>query len=602
MNRARAITSSGRSARRSNASRRVLWLVLAVCAALLSGCVEVPTTGPVEPIEGEAPPCQKCVTVEVEPPAPGDEPKQVVQGYLRATSIYQPNYAVAKQYLTRAAAETWSPEDGAQIYSGSPASSGKDAVGLSGELLGSLGRDRTYTARNEKLSINFGMVREDGEWRISRPPRGLMIPEYDFPRFYTSYNLYFIGNDSTLVPDPIYLPNLSNQSNIASVLIKALLGGPSEWLKPAVSSVIPPTTALSVDSVTIQNGVAEVSFNDAVVPLNDRQRSLLAAQVVYTLKQLSSVTSVLIKVDSTPFHVPESDDTTLEVGVDDISADVQPVPFVSSEQLYAVRGRSVQVIEANAGAPNPQPMPGVLGRAGFDIDNLAVSVANTDIAVVTNGRTVLRSALIATGDLKTRLNGVTNLLRPQYSRYGELWAVGDSGGKQKMWMFSDGGQVEVQAQIPAGGRITSFRLSPDGSRMALVRTVGGRSELGLARISRKQVTVDGWRPLDTSNPDSDAITQISDVGWLNATELLVLGRTAANATVLPYRVSEDASQVTPPIEPNNLSDKLGAFELTIRAGTPETSVIIGRNRQSFKDDGSQWLSFVDGYNTMAFPG
>ncbi len=130
-----------------------------------------------------------------------------------------------------------------------------------------------------------------------------MVAEYSFTSFYQPYDLYFVGNGSSLVPDPIYLPSLSNPANVASALMKALLNGPSEWLKPAVSSAIPPNTRLSVDSVTITDGIAEVPLSDSVLALPDPQRSLLAAQIVYTLKQVGGVKGVAIKVNQQPYRV-----------------------------------------------------------------------------------------------------------------------------------------------------------------------------------------------------------------------------------------------------------------------------------------------------------
>lgn len=577
--------------------RRALTLLVAVCALLLSGCVEVPTSGPAERIEGQAPPCQNCVNVEVAPPAIGDEPKQIVDGYLRATSVYQPNYATAKQFLTKSAAEGWSPEDGARIYSGSSVAS-RNTVQLDGRLEGSLGPDRTYTARNVALKVNFGVVKEDGEWRISTPPRGLMIAAYAFDSFYRSYNLYFIGNGATLVPDPIYLPNLPNQANVASVLMKALLTGPSKWLQPAVASALPGSTSPSVDAVTVTDGIAQVPLSDAVLPLNERQRSLLAAQVVYTLKQATGVNGVLFTVNQKPFRVPGSDDNSFEVAVDAISSDVDPVPFVAGDQLYAVRNSSVQLVAPNADSPDPRPMAGALGQGRYAVNSLAVSVANTDIAVVTDDRTVLRAGLTTSGNPTTRLKGVSHLLRPQYTRYGELWVVGDSGGRQRMWMFIGGKPVEVGAKILAEGPVTAFRISPDGTRMALIRTVGNRTELGLARITRAdKVTVDGFRRLETARDKTPGISIIEDVGWSNATDLLVLGGSNPEASLLPYQVSEDASTISPPTEPNTWD----AVELTTLIGS-DTSVVIGRTGQTYKGDGATWLPFVAGCTTMAFPG
>ncbi len=101
-------------------ARGHLAAIMILVASLLgaAGCVSVPTSGPIEKVEGQQQGCQNCVNVEVAPPAPGDEPRQIVEGYLRATSNYQPNYSVARQFLTRMAAEKWSPEGGRLDLSG----------------------------------------------------------------------------------------------------------------------------------------------------------------------------------------------------------------------------------------------------------------------------------------------------------------------------------------------------------------------------------------------------------------------------------------------------------------------------------------------------
>ena len=124
------------------------------------------------------------------------------------------------------AAEKWSPEAGASIYRGSVSATGETTVKLSGRLVGSLDKDRTYTARDQDFNVDFGLLQENGEWRIDKPPPGLMVAEFLFTSFYQPYDLYFVGNGSSLVPDHIYLPTLSNPANVASALMKALLKGP----------------------------------------------------------------------------------------------------------------------------------------------------------------------------------------------------------------------------------------------------------------------------------------------------------------------------------------------------------------------------------------
>ena len=383
--------------------------IMILVASLLgaAGCVSVPTSGPIEKVEGQQQGCQNCVNVEVAPPAPGDEPRQVVEGYLRATSNYQPNYSVARQFLTRMAAEKWSPEGGVSIFRGSPTAVGPGKVLLKGWLVGSLGTDRTYKAEDQELTINFVLAKENGEWRINSLPPGLLVAEYSFTSLYQPYDLYFVGNGTSLVPDPIYLPALNNPANVASALVKALLNGPSKWLKPAVSTAIPPNTTLSVDSVTITDGIADVQLSDSVLALPDPQRSLLAAQIAYTLKQAGGVKGVAIKVNQQPFRVPGSDPNNPVVSVESIPRDIDPIPFVASERLYGIdRGGVVKQVSTTNDSPTMSALAPPIGQGKYPVNALAVSVTNTDLAATTNGRTTLIRAPIATGKANTLLSGL----------------------------------------------------------------------------------------------------------------------------------------------------------------------------------------------------
>ncbi len=246
-----------------------------------------------------------------------------------------------------------------------------------------------------------------------------------------------MGNGTSLVPDPIYLPALNNPANVASALVKALLNGPSKWLKPAVSTAVPPNTTLSVDSVTITDGIADVQLSDSVLALPDPQRSLLAAQIAYTLKQAGGVKGVAIKVNQQPFRVPGSDPNNPVVSVESIPRDIDPIPFVAGEQLYAVdSGGVVKQVSTTNDSRTMSALPRPIDHGKYPVNALAVSVTNTDLAATTNDRTTLIRAPIATGKASALLSGKTELLRPQFTRYGEIWDIGREGGRQRMWMFT----------------------------------------------------------------------------------------------------------------------------------------------------------------------
>jgi hypothetical protein len=565
-------------------------------ATLLAGCVSVPTTGPVERIAGQPPGCTNCINVDVTPPQPGQDPKQIVEGFLRATSNFQPNYSVARSFLTSSAAERWSPEAGVMIYSGSPQATGNRVV-LNGRLLGRLGPDRSYTPEDRPLTIDFGVIRVDGEWRINTPPRGLPVAEFAFDSFYRPYDVYFVSNGASLVPDPIYLPNLRNQAGLASVLVRALLNGPSDWLAPTVTSAIPAGTALSVDAVTISDGIVDIPLSDPVLRLNETQRTLMAAQVLSTLQPLG-IRGVRFTVNQQPYAVPNADPDTFVLPVESTAAQLQPVPMVAADQLYAVRSRGVQAVNGAADMPDAKPMPGPLGAGRYRVDSLAVSYTATDLALVTDGRTVLRRAPTNGGRPTTLLSGMSGLLRPQFSRYGEVWAVGDRGGRQRLWVIGGDGAAEIKLPWLGRGRLTAFRVSPDGARLAAIRTVGGRSELGLARVVRSdKIVLDGWRPLRLNRSNTPRLNVLRDLSWADATDLVVLGGASDDVAILPYLVSQDAFKITPEGESTNWN----AVGLTVSLRT-RTGIIVGGDRQTWRDAGTQWVPYLDDVVAIAYPG
>ncbi|HEY0239023.1 MAG TPA: LpqB family beta-propeller domain-containing protein [Friedmanniella sp.] len=574
---------------------------------LLGGCVSVPTAGPVERVEGAQQSCQNCVNVEVAPPSPGDNPQQIVDGFLLANAHYQPTYDVAKRYLTREAAQSWKPQTGVKVYDGFTSVDG-DRVRLSGRVVGQVAADRAYTVDDVKLDQSFALVKQDGEWRISAPPDGLLVATYAFAQFYSAYDLFFLANgrpstqpgavqSPVLVPDPIYLPTFRGPDSVASALVKQLLLGPTKWLGPSVTTAIPPGTTLSVDSVTITDGVAAVSLSDTVLTLSDAQRSLLAAQIVWTLKEAVAIRGVSITVNQQGFRVPESDPTTLVVPTTAISTQLDPVSPNTGNQLYVVQKGKVALVDAASG--ELRSFAGDL--KGDRVTSLAVSVTDTDLAAVTAGRTrLVQTTTAATGGpARTVLSGVTGLVRPQFTRFGELWALGQQGGHQRLWRIADNKEpTRVNAPELAGRDITAFRFSPDGVRIAFLEKTADGSRLAVARVNRgDRIDIEGLRELNTTQTGLTQLKELKDVSWLDATHLLVLGSASAKEAAGPYAVSEDASTITDQGEA--LSGN--PVELAVLLRT-QSAIVRSSNGQTWRDQGTTWAPFIGGVDAVAYPG
>ena len=184
--------------------RLAIIIMLLASVLVMAGCASVPTSGPIEEVEGQqARGCQSCVNVEVPPPAPDDKPRQIVEGFLRATSYYQPNYSVAKQFLTPMAAEKWSPDDRRNDLSSHRETSKAPTPSASKRYSGRLHGRRTAPTRvdNVHMEYDFVLSNENGQWRIDNPPPGLVgLRRCPSSSFYQSYDLYFVGNNRSLVP------------------------------------------------------------------------------------------------------------------------------------------------------------------------------------------------------------------------------------------------------------------------------------------------------------------------------------------------------------------------------------------------------------------
>ena len=285
------------------------WRLVAagLAVALLGGCASVPTSGPIR----QGPPLvaddQELIYRAIpQPPLPGMTPDEVVRGFLAASSSGSDAYGVARSFLTPKAAEGWNPLASVRVYdnSGIQTKLATNAVSVSGILDGTIGADGGYTVAGagERLDVSYRLAKVGTEWRIDQLPPGLVLGRGDVDREFRTFNLYFFDPAfSVLVPDPITVPVVG--SGLPTTLVRALLHGPTGWLAPAVRTAFPEGTALALDSVPVDQGIAQVELSSQVLGASDRTRVALSAQLVWTLGRLPNVTGVRITVNGQPLTV-----------------------------------------------------------------------------------------------------------------------------------------------------------------------------------------------------------------------------------------------------------------------------------------------------------
>ncbi|MBK8445968.1 MAG: GerMN domain-containing protein [Micropruina sp.] len=514
-------------------SARLLGVVAGCFALAFTGCVAVPTSGPVERHSPAAQQADSGVEIAPVPPAQNATPGLIVEGFLHAMATYQEGYSVARQFLTPAAGEQWRPETGVEIYAGGyPPQVSESGVVLTAPLVGRLDGQGTFTPASTQYHHDFGLMRDaDGQWRISQPPRGLLISQSLFSSTWVRADVCFWDATGTvLVPDPRFVQK-GTLGMAASV--RALLVGPSLANRAAYRAPLDPQ--LEIASVTLgANGVVAVDLTGDVDRVTVEARRKLTAELVWSLASLEGVAGVRVRGNDALWEVGGSAGTVTTADF----AQGAPTPQTTSDQVFVVRGGALQRLAWSSPQSEPQPVGPELNRLGA----IAARADALEVAAVTDGGTRVRGVAVREGAARVMLSG-RGLASVHYTRQGELLVVVDGVRNTPLRMLRDGREVVVDAAGLPGGRIRALAMAPDGVRVALVVEGQGGAVLGVAAITRsaEQIGFVGWRELSGASWAPASQPPI-DVGWSSPADLLVL--LGGDATPHVVRVDSEGAMAT----------------------------------------------------------
>lgn len=555
-----------RYARRPGAARRlaVLGCLLAMTFAG-AGCQLVPNDGPVGHMALEPGTQTRAVDPSVfdVAPRPGQSPAQVVQGFLEAMASYQPQYPMARRFLTPEAAAEWRPDRGIVIFGDRavvPSDRKQGQVVLTGDKVGEVGADGGWVPAAPDAAARevFELKRIDDEWRIDQAPDRVLTTAGFFDREYFSYNLYFFDPEfEVMVPDPVYLPV---RGNVETMLIKALLRGPTRWLAPVVRTAVPSGTRMQSPSVTIDGSAARIDLNEPVRKLGEEQRKLLMAQLTWTLREAVRVDRIELSVDRVPLDVPDSDWEKYAPSVTD-----------AATSPYAVAGGKVQLVSGRELTP-------ATDRLGFEPRDLAVAVlggsqerpgpnrpsagqpADRLAVIPRNGRTVWKYASGQPRPTEVGGGGIqfSDVRSASWDRGGRLWLV-DNGpdGSRIIVVDETGVPREIAAPGLAGRDVRKLKVSRDGTRVATL--VQERGERGVESTALMVGLVDhGKRPAIRDVRELPIeYTTATDLAWSDVDELLVVGREADEpnglATVTVDGARVESVNDAPPLAPESIA-------------------------------------------------
>ena len=571
---------------------RLLALVVAVLLAL-GGCATVPTSGPIEHHTQQVPGTDSGVSVHPLPPATGASQLLVVEGFLHAMSIHQPNYAVARQYLTETANALWHPESGVQVYAdGKPPEEFGQTVMLITPLVGRLDSLGSFATASEQLRHDFELVRDaNNQWRISNPPDGLLVSRYLFSTNFTPVTVHFMdASGSVLVPEQRYFAN-GDQALTAAV--QAVLSGPSERLAPALRRAS--VSELDVDNVSLdERGVTMVELGSDGLRLTTEERQNLLAEIVNTVVGFAQVTAVQVSIGGLAI-AGEFGGTELDG--DDFTR-MSPDNVTAQRSLFAIaEGRVVALREANWA--DFSPVEADLTRPEL----IAVRSDLAEVAAITDSATRLVLAPVGAAKSRTVRTG-TGLLRPDFARNGELWSA-TASGPGSFRVFRDGLTIRVDGSELPKRPLVASKLSPDGTRIALVLRNGTRTEVGVAVVVRTddQIRLTGWRPLEvnlSTGTDGAAL----DLGWASRStstkwspaEVAVLQRLETGDTSV-VRVSEDGATATD-IGPTKAASLI---KLAVVPGRPAVALTDSGAGYRFESE-FNWALAVTAVDDLAYSG
>lgn len=585
----------------------LLAALLALTAGAVSGCVSLPDEGAVRSVavtdtgDGET-------LVDYTPPGPerGSSRGRLVEGFLTSMTATPLSTRVARQFLAAPDGRGWQPERGTVSYGSQQLVRGRgdrvtlqlrDVVELDarGAWLGdpTAGRGHDYRLR---------LVRQGGEWRISNPPDRLLVPRPHFTSQYQQFQLYFFDESArVLVPEPVFVPR---GRQTPTLLVAALLKGPEPELRDVVRTFLPGGTRLSGLSVPVsRSGTAEVPLGREVLDTGADQRKQLFAQVAWTLGQLPGVERVEITVDGVP--VSPGGGARDDVGVDDWS-EFDPAVVWAATDPYGLRDGRVVTLRAGREEQVSGPLGGVsLGLRSVAVDLLAQRIAGVRAdgrRVVESDRDGVPGKRPTIADVRTVYVG-TDVLRPAYDLYGQLWVVDRTATGAHLSVISSGAAPQtVSAPGLTGRRIQRFLLSRDGTRLVTEVQSAGHDELFVARVQRdssgRVLGVGAVRRLSVTAPGG----RIQDVAWRGPAALAVLVRPTPDTSRLVAAELDGSSDRNQDLDVDLFAGR--AVRLVSSAGRAPLVVGSADGRFYELSQGAHWrrVPIKAGLRALTYPG
>jgi hypothetical protein len=489
-------------------ARRLVGVGIFVAAGLvLAGCSGIPRSSGVN--EGGEIAGAASAEIEFLPAGPqvDADPSTILRGFIEAASSPQNDFAIARQFLTAGASESWNPSVVTLIDSGvRPVSELSDTtitIGVDASAV--LDAEGRFTQQQTPLQAEmiYSFEQRAGQWRISNLPPGIVIDRTTFGQVFRQTSLYFLSPDNRrLVPDVRWFPS---RASTTTRIVKSLLAGPSPWLSStgAARTAFPSGTRLIADAVPVQNGVAVVDLDAESLRASSAAVSLMKIQLLASLTQASNVNDVDLQILGTSQRNQATSVTLAQMLP---SGDGSPV-VIRDGRLGKLSGATVE------------PLLGLSTR-GVDLTAMTAGTVSSDLLSLallsSDGVWIARA-----GGAPSLLDSRSGLIAPALDDYGHVWTVPRDSPTEVVAFSAEGSQNAVSVPWTKASSIVALRLSLDGQRAVALVVQDDRARLVVSSVARDELgtpTALG-APIDLVVPAGYPV----DAVWLDAITVAVAG-------------------------------------------------------------------------------
>lgn len=567
--------------------RRRLWALGLAAVVALSGCAAMPTSGPIHTGDVALNDPGQPIPLGLEPQQDAS-PEAIVYGFLAASQAgLIDQFVGARKFLTYQAASSWVPTTRLLVY---PSTTQPDVeaqadgtVVVRVPVQGSLDDTGVYTEASagsrEELAMELTQ-NADGQWRISSLDDVVVMSSSDFSAYYRQVAVYFATPDRKyLVPDVRWFP----ANGAPSYAARALLAGPSPWLRDAVVSGAPEGTKLGAAGVDISaDQTATVDLTAAAASADAADRSLLIAQLTQTLERAGTTVSSVV--------VTAGEGKPWQSTVASPTRDPQP-----NTGPYVIADGELQVLADGQLTPVDGVAPLPTGAHDPAISTDGTTDGATRVVLVGSG-TLVR--LPDDGSAPVVLYRGTALLPPSIDRFGWVWTA-EANGSGLIAVSPDGEVMNVTGDVLAGTPVDlpviSLAVSRDGSRVALVHEGSDqRPAVDVATILRDTTGTGRPQRLGSSFQVGFSMTDASQVEWMDESTLAVLGLSGSLVAPTVHLVPVGGQTTALPLVDGTVS---------IAAGRGDRALyLVDTDGTLLWRQGAAWTDVAVGVRDPVFPG